>query len=126
VAGIGVGQAERWLDHRRLPARGIAMLIAQGKSYIHLAYVFFFIAMGLAIADVAQLLPPVWIKLFVLVLPLFWLFLLVSQVRSNVALDRRWVARYPAGSRKYPIRIAWQIVAFVFLSVYVTSFILLE
>lgn len=89
------------------------MLLTRGKSYIWIFWAFFVVWVvlicGLAVFRAS-------IKLVMPLLPLSMLFVLVSEIRSRVALDSLCVATYPAGSPMYRILIAWHILGFAGLT----------
>lgn len=74
--------------------------------------------------DAYFLLPFDWMKPLLVVLPLSMLFILVSEVRSKVALDSWLVAKYPVGHRMYSRMVIWHGVAFILLTVWTAILIL--
>ena len=97
------------------------MLLTQGKNYTWIFWAFF---VAMVILTVGLTAIRVSIKPVTPLLPLFMLFVVVSEIRSRVALDSWWVATYAAGSPMYRFLVVWHILGFVGLTALVV-FILL-
>lgn len=78
------------------------MKFKYGKSYLYLGLGFaaFWIVLILIEQDFDT------IRLFLPLFPIFLLFLWVSQLRSRIALNSCWVAKYPAGTWEYSFMLA--------------------
>lgn len=83
-----------------------SMLLEQSRSYIRIfvTYATLFVAsMGLGYAGYMSAM----IAFVAISLPVYTAFLLVSQVRSGIALDSWMIARYPRGTWQFNATIAW-------------------
>jgi hypothetical protein len=87
------------------------MILEHGKSYLWLFGVY--VALFLGSAAVSGLIfgSPI---LALPVMALMGLFLLISQIRSGIALDGTWRAIYPKGTWKYRAQIIANIALVVF------------
>lgn len=86
------------------------MLFHQGKSYIWLFGAFSAIWLaGFAICQFA-LSNLLW---GVLTIPTFILFILVSEIRSGIALDSWWRATHPKGTYVYTAMLVWHMLGLV-------------
>jgi hypothetical protein len=59
----------------------------------------------------------------ILTMPAFLTFVLLSELRSGIALDSWWRASHPKGSRQYQAVIAWHAVLLVLLLAFSYFFI---
>lgn len=59
----------------------------------------------------------------ILTLPAFIAFLLSCELRSDIALDSWWRARYPKGCWQFKALIAWHVTGLVLLSIFSFFFI---
>lgn len=89
------------------------MLLTQGRSY---AWIFWTFSVAWVVLMVGLAVFRASMKPVMPLLPLAMLFVLVSEIRSRVALDSLCVATYPAGSPMYRILIAWHILGFAGLT----------
>lgn len=82
------------------------MIFEYGKNYSYLFLIFFASAISLMMAGFI---------LIVLYLLLFTrVFLLISQLRSGVGLNRKWTAEFKKGSSNYNLLIFLNIIAVIF------------
>jgi hypothetical protein len=110
-------------DSRKLLREGgewdAAMRLVFGRSYLWLfgIYVAAFVALALG----PLLFGVVAFRYAAVLLPIYGGFLLISQIRSGVALDSMWQAQYPRETWQYKVLLAWNtfaIVAFTVMAVF--------
>src|ERR1700733_5893267 len=80
------------------------MRLEYQKSYLRLFGLFAALILGGTIISIMAHRRPLWVFD---ILPVFALFLLVSQLRSGIALDSFWVAAHKSGTGMYKVLIAW-------------------
>jgi len=88
------------------------MHLELGQRYIFLFYVYmllFLVGMATYVITNAK----VVVGFLLLAVPTMIAFVLVSQIRSGIALNSYWVAKYPRGTSAYRLLLALNIVAFI-------------
>ncbi len=85
-----------------------------GRSYV---WIFFAIFLPLWIGGMVAIarvwMPPLTVAML---LPAMLLFILTSELRSGIALDSWWRAKYVRGTTLYRLLIAWHLVAMLAFS----------
>ncbi|TWU44668.1 hypothetical protein Poly51_59370 [Rubripirellula tenax] len=82
------------------------MLLEHSRSYIRI-FVIYAILFVTSMAFGAAGYMDAMFTFVAISLPAYLFFLLVSQVRSGIALDNWMVARYPRGTWQFSAQIAW-------------------
>ena len=88
------------------------MLLKPGQNYMYLFRVYFGVFVALMIASFVIDFGFCFNAMLV-TMPAYMLFLLVSQIRSGVALDSWMVAKHRRGCRTYTAQIAWNFTALI-------------
>ena len=91
-----------------------------GESYIWLFVVFLVVFLGSAAFCLAVFGS---FKFAALTMPVFAAYLLACQIRSGVALDSWWQAKYQRGDTMYSVLLAWYAFAVVLISVFCMFFV---
>lgn len=100
------------------------MLLEPSRSYVSIfvVYAIFFVA-AMAFGSAGYM--DAMFTFVAISLPAYILFLLVSQVRSGIALDNWMVARYPRGTWQFAAIITWNGFGFILMiamSIALTTF----
>ncbi len=96
------------------------MLLQHGKSYLWLFGVFAVCLIGGMALSTAAAGNPRWA---ILAMPVLIVFILVSELRSEVALDSWWRATHPKGGWQYNAILGWHVATILFFSWFAYFFI---
>jgi hypothetical protein len=99
----------------------LAMRLVLGKSYLWLFWIVFAAFVVLVFGPVVfKLQPQVYA---IVLLPLEMGLILVSEIRSGVALDSWWRAKYARGTWQYKALVAWHSFALIVFTVMAIVFL---
>ena len=108
------------------------MRLVLGKSYIWIFWIFVavYIALGSGVAVFQAAHPEsecvaVFIFIFSvpILIPIVTAFMLVLEIRSGIALDSYFQAKYPRGTGQYQALLAWHAFALIALTVWAAFFV---
>ena len=99
------------------------MKFVLGKSYLWLSGIY--VAAFVALAFGPLLFGVVDFRYEAVLLPIYGGFLLISQIRSGVALDSLWRAKYPKETWQYKALLAWNALGFIVFTALAIFFVCL-